>query len=177
MDPATLPRGSERLGDGDLETFMGVGDDKLHTGESPTKKAFEEKRPERLGFAGADVQPHDFPAAFGVRRHGNYGGDADHTAAFALFEVGRVQPQIGPFSRQWPGKKGMAPFIDVLAQLGHLGFRDAGKPHGLDEIVHAPRRYAADPGLLDDGHQGAFAGLARLQEGRKGAALAQLGDA
>ena len=52
------------------------------------------------------------------------------------------------------------PFLDVLAQLWLLGLGDAGKAHGLNEIVHAPRRYAADPGLLDDGHQGALAGLA-----------------
>ncbi len=156
---------------------MGIGNDQLHTGEASTKKAFEEKRPERLSLAGAYVQPHDFPVAFRVRRYGDYDGNADHPAAFALFEVGRVQPQIGPFPGQRPGKEGMDSFINVLAQLGHLGFRDAGKSHGLDEIVHAPRRYAADPGLLDDGHQSAFAGLARLQEGRKVAALAQLGDA
>ena len=95
---------------------MSVGDDKLHAAKSPTKKAFEEKRPERLGLAGADVQPHDFPAAFRVRRHGDYSGDADHPAAFTLLEVGRVQPQIGPFPGQRPGKEGMDAFIDVLTQ-------------------------------------------------------------
>lgn len=63
VDPATLPCGSERLGDGGLETFMGIGDDQLYAGEASTKKAFEEKRPERLGLAGTDVQSHDFPAA------------------------------------------------------------------------------------------------------------------
>ena len=74
VDPAALPRGPERLGNGGLEAFMGVGDDQLHATKPSTKKAFKEKRPKRLGFAGADVQAHDFPAAFRVRRHGDYGG-------------------------------------------------------------------------------------------------------
>jgi hypothetical protein len=65
----------------------------------------------------------------------------------------------------------MDTFVDVLAQLGDLGLGDAGKAHGLDKIVHAPCRDAADPGFLDDGHQSAFAGLAGLQEGRKIAAV------
>ena len=175
VDPASLPRGAQRLGDRGLEAFMGVGDDQFYAAKPTTKKAFEEKRPERLGFAGSDVQPHDFSTAFRVHSHGDYSGDADHPATFTLLEVGRVQPQIGPFPGQRPGKEGMEPFIDVLAQLGHLGLGDPGKAHGLDEIIHAPGGDAADPGFLDDGHQSPFAGLARLQEGRKVAALAQFG--
>jgi len=55
VDTAALPRGPESLGDGGLEAFIGVGDDKLHASKSPTKRGFEKERPERLGFVGADV--------------------------------------------------------------------------------------------------------------------------
>jgi len=48
---------------------------------------------------------------------------------------------------------------------------------GLDQIVHPSRRDAADPRLLDHGHQGLLAGLTGLEERREVAALPQLGNA
>jgi hypothetical protein len=70
--------------------------DKLHALDAPFDQAFDEPRPERLRLAWTDAEPDDLPLAVGVDRHSNYRRDRDDTAALALLEVGRVEPQIRP---------------------------------------------------------------------------------
>src|SRR6187455_828090 len=95
----------------------------------------------------------------------------------ALFEVGRVQPEIGPLAGERTLEEGVHPLIDVLAQLGNLRLADPRKPHRLHQVVHPPGRHAADPGLLNDRDQCFLRPLPGLQERRKIAALPQLRDA
>jgi hypothetical protein len=85
--------------------------------------------------------------------------------------------RIGPFALQRPVEEGGDPLVDVLAQLGDGGFRDAGQAHRLDPLVDPAGGNAADPGFLDDGDQCLLAGLACLQKRRKVAALPELGNA
>jgi hypothetical protein len=69
-----------------------------------------------------------------------------------------------------------AAVIDVLAQLADGALADAGQTHGLDQVVHAPGRDAADPRLLDHRHERLLGRLPWLQEGWEVAALPELRD-
>jgi hypothetical protein len=73
----------------------------------------------------------------------------------------------------------LAERLDLLVQHpgdpAHLRPGDA-QPERLDELIDAPSRDAADIGLLHDRDQRLLGALARLQEARKVAALADLGD-
>lgn len=55
-------------------------------------------------------------------------------------------PEIRPVARERPIKEGSDPLVDVFAQLGNGGLRDAGQPHRLHQLVHPPGRDPADPG-------------------------------
>jgi hypothetical protein len=67
---------------------VSVGDDQLHALQAAAGQALEEARPEDLGLGRADLETDDLAPAIGVDRHGDYGGDRDDPAAFALLEVG-----------------------------------------------------------------------------------------
>ena len=56
---------------------MGIGDDELDPAQAAPDQAFEERRPEGLCLAGANVQADDLTLALGVRGHGDYSGDGD----------------------------------------------------------------------------------------------------
>ena len=122
------------------------------------------------------MQPHDLAFAFGVHGHGDYHRHRPDLPALTLLEVGGIQPEIGPVADEQAFEKGIHPVVDVLAQLAHRALADPGQPHGLHQVIDTPGGHAADPGLLDDGHQGLLRGLAGLQERREVAALPQLGD-
>ena len=59
-------------------------------------------------------------------------------AALALFQVGRVEPQIRPLTGQRPVEEGMHALVDLLAQLGNLRLADPRQPHRLHQIVDPP---------------------------------------
>jgi hypothetical protein len=122
------------------------------------------------------VQADDLPLARGVHRHGDYRRDGHDAAALALLQVGGVQPEIRPLTDQRTIEERADALVDVLAQLADRALADPRQPHGLDQLVHAPGRHAADPGLLDHRHQRLLRRLSRLEEGRKIAALSQLRD-
>jgi site-specific DNA recombinase len=174
---AALPGGAEDAGDRALQPFMGVGDDQLHAAQAALDQTLEEGGPEGLGLGGADVQTDDLAPPLGVAGHGDYRRDRDHPPALALAQVGGVQPEVGPFARQRPVEEGRDALVDVLAELRDGGLRDAGQPHGLDQVVHPPCRDPADPGLLDHRHQRLLRGLPGLEEGREIGPLPELGDA
>lgn len=59
---APLPaRPGEGRGDGVLEPWMGVGDDQLDTGETPTDQASQEAQPAGPVLAGDRLQAEDLP--------------------------------------------------------------------------------------------------------------------
>ena len=102
------------------------------------KKSGLKARPESLGFRGTDMQPDDLASAVGVGRHGDYCGDRDDTAAFALLQVSGVEPQIRPLAGERPVEEGMHALVDLFAQLGDLRLADPRQPHRLHQIVDPP---------------------------------------
>jgi hypothetical protein len=142
------------------------------------------------------VEAHNLPFALCVRGHGDYCRDRDDAAALALFEVGRIQPQIWPVADERAVEEGADavvpphaarrmgdPGVDVFAELADSALADPSEPHRLHQVVDAPRRDATDPvdplrgSTLDHRHQGLLRRLPRLEKGREVAALAQLGYA
>ena len=93
------------------------------------------------------------------------------------FDVGGIQPDIGPLALDRPVQEGLNPLVDLAAQPGDLALADPLHAHRLHQIVHQARRDALDIGFLDDGGQRLLGQAARLQKGREVAAIAQLRDA
>src|SRR5438477_12989969 len=160
-----------------FEPLMGVGDDQLDPTPAAPRQALQKRRPERLGFRGADMQPDDLASAVGVA------GDRDHcrhrhdAAALTLLQVGGVEPQIRPLAGERAVEKRVHPLVDLLTQLGNLRLADPGQPHRLHQIVDPPGRHAADPRLLDDRDQRLLRALAGFEERREVATLPQFRDA
>src|SRR5215203_3690825 len=164
---ATLPRGAHDPADRRLQPLVRVGDDQLHAMQTAANHALEERGPERLGLARADMQADDLPLAVGVGGHGDYGGDRDDATALALLEVGGVQPKVGPAAGERAVEEGTDTIVDVLAQLADRALADACEAPRLDQVVDAPGRDATDPGFLDHGDQRLLRRLPGLEEGRE----------
>ena len=167
VDAAALPGRADHTGDGSLETFVGVGDDQLHTLQAAAHEVAQEGRPERLGLARTDVQPDDLALALGVDRNSDYCRNADDASALADLEVGGVEPEVGPLACERALEEGVHPLVDVLAQLRDAGLGDAAHPHSLDQLVDAAGADAGDPGLLDHRYQRLLGRLAGLEEPRE----------
>src|SRR4051794_3356688 len=72
------------------------------------------------------MQADDLPFALGVGGHGDYRRDRDDAAALALFEVGGVQPEVGPLAAERAIEERPDPVVDVLAQLADGALADPG---------------------------------------------------
>src|SRR3954451_8552504 len=167
VNATPLPRGAHHAPDRALEALVRVRDDKLDPAQAAPDQALQERGPERFRLGRADVQAHDLPLALAVGGHGDYRRHVHDPPALTLLQVGGVQPEIGPLATEWAIQEGVHPLVDVLAELADLALVDPGETHGLGQIVHAPGRDAADPGLLDHRHQRLLRSLPGLQEGRK----------
>ncbi len=115
-----------------LQTLVSIRDHQLDACQPPLDEPFEEGRPEGLGLRRADVQADDLAPPVGVDRHSDYHRDGHDPTAFALSEIGRIEPQIGPLALQRTVEEGADPLVDVLAQLRDLGLGDACEAHRLD---------------------------------------------
>ena len=146
---------------------MGIRDDQLDALPPALDQALQKSQPERLGFGGAKAEADNLAPAFGRDSNGDYCGNRDDAAALAYLQVGGVEPQIAPFALDRPLQESRYPLLDILAQLGNLALRDAGKAHRLHKVVDAPSGYAANPSLLDHANQRFLGDFARLQKGRK----------
>jgi hypothetical protein len=176
MNAASLPRRAQHTADRRLQAFVRVGDDELGATQAALDQALQERRPEDLRLRRPNVQAHDFPFALSVHRHSDYHRHRPDLPALALLEIGGIQPKIRPVADKRAFEEGIHPVVNVLAELAHRALADPGQPHRLHQVVHPPGGHAANPGLLNDGHQGLLRRLARLQERREVAALPQLGD-
>ena len=76
-----------------------------------------------------------------------------------------------------PAQERFDPGVDLLAQPADLALGDAAHAHGPDRIVDRAGRDAMHVSFLHHRGERLLRQPARLQEGRKVAALAQLGDA
>ena len=143
----------EDAGDGGLEAGMGVADDQPYPTKTAGLQGAQELSPEGFCLGRPHAQANDFPASFGVGGHGDYRGDRHDAPALAQFQIGGVQPDMGPLASQRAVEELANALVDIFAQLRDSAFRDAAQPNGLHQLVHAAGRDAADPRLLDHGHK------------------------
>ena len=176
MNTTSLPRCSEDLSDGGLQTFVGVRDDEPDALQPAFLQPAQEPEPEHGGLRRAEAEAQDLAPAVGVDARGDDRRHRHDAPVLAHLQVGRVEPQVGPLPLDRPLQKGIHPDIDALAQLRYLALRDPAHPHRLHEIVHLAGRHALDPGLLDHRHQGLFGRPARLKETGEVRTLPQLRD-
>src|SRR3954451_15423190 len=154
---------------------MGVADGQLHADQPARHQRPEELAPERLGLRFADVEADDLLAAALVHGAGDDDALAHNAPAVAdLLDLG-VDEQVRVAALQ----RALAEGPDLLVEQGgdpaDLGLGDA-QPEALNELIDPPRRDAAHVRLLDHRDQRLLAALARLQERREVAALADLRD-
>jgi hypothetical protein len=97
------------------------------------------------------------------------------SATFADLDIGGIEPEIGPVTRQRSLEEGVHALVDILAKLGDRGLGDAAHALGLDQLVDAPRADAGDPGLLDHRDECLLDGITRLQEAREVGVSPELG--
>jgi hypothetical protein len=145
-----LPRAAEHLGDGGLETGVGVGDDQLDTFQPASAERSQERPPERFGLGLTDVQTNDLPPSGLVHAVGDHQRLVAHPTGFAdPFDLG-VQPQI----RVGAGQRPLPEHGDLLVQpaaepadgvLAHLLQAELG-----DQPFDLAGRDPVDVGLLDD---------------------------
>ena len=122
VHPASLPSGAlEHGADGLLQTGVSVRPDQLHFVEAAGFQRAQERRPEALVLAVADVETEHFPAAVGSdadRHDDGLGHDPVPNAGLA---VGRVEEHIREVLR---GE-------GAVAELGDLGVQARADPGHL----------------------------------------------
>jgi hypothetical protein len=82
-----------------------------------------------------------------------------------------------PVAFERPAQERLHPLVDLFAQPRDLALGDAAHPHGLHQVIDRTGRHTLDIGFLHHGGERLLGHPAWLQETRKIAALAQLGDA
>ena len=75
-----------------------VGNDELYAAQTAIGQPAKEPGPEDLGLGGARGDAQNLAAAIGVDADSDYDGDTDDPTALPRFQVGGVDPQVGP----WP---------------------------------------------------------------------------
>ena len=116
MHTAALPGRIEDLGYSCFQAFVGVGDDQLHAPQATSHEAAQEVCPERLGLRWPNPHAQDFAATVSVHGHGDYYGDRDDASGLPHFDVGGIDPEVGPVTFKWPIKKRMNAFINLACQ-------------------------------------------------------------
>ncbi len=169
-------RGVEDLRGGGPEPLVVIGDDERHAPQAPIRQGAQEPRPERFGFRRAGGHTQHLAPPIRVHANSDYHSDRDDPARLARLQVSRVNPQVGPDTLDGPGEEGVDPLVNLRAQPRDLAFGDAGRTHGLHEVVHGPGRDPMNIGLLDHGRERLLGRSPRLQERREVGALAQLGN-
>ncbi len=115
--------------------------------------------------------------AVGVDADGDDDGDRDDLVVAPDLHVGGVQPDIGPVALDRTVEEGVHTLIYLATEPRHLALADPLHAHRLDQVIDGAGGDALDVGLLDDSRQGLLRHATRLEEGRKVAAAAQLGNA
>ena len=167
VNPAPLPGRIEYPADRRLQAGVRIRDHQLQPAQPPGFQAAQKLGPERFCLGRADGQADDLAPPIRVHRDSDYRRHRDDPPALAHLQTGRIQPQVGPLTGQRAVEKLMHPLVYVLAELGNCALGNARQPHGLHQIVDLPRRDAADPYLLNDGHQRLLRRAARLQKARE----------
>src|SRR5205814_10206006 len=173
---AALPGRLEHLGCRGLDAFVAVADHEFHATQAAPVQAAQELGPERLGFAGADLQAQHFALTFGVHAYSDYYGHAHDAPGLARLHVRGVDPQVRPVALDLAVQERANTLVEFAAQAADLALGDAAHPQRLDQVVHRARGDAVHVGFLDHGGERLLGRAPRLQELGEVAALAQLGD-
>jgi site-specific DNA recombinase len=177
VHPAALPGGVQHLGDGGLQALMGVGDGQLDATQAAAGEAAQELGPEGLRLGGADAHPQHLTPAIVVDTDGDDHGDRDDAPGLADFDVGGIEPKVGPIAFQWTVEEGLDLVVEFPAQTADLRLGDPRHAHRLDQVIDRAGGDALDVGFLDHRGQRLFRHPAGFEEAREVTALAQLGDA
>jgi hypothetical protein len=127
MDAAALPSGVHQFGDGRRDALVGVGDDELHAPQAAPSELAQELGPEGLGLRGADVHAEHLAPPVGVDADRHDHRHRDDAMVAAHFDVGGVEPYIGPVALQRAIEECLHSRVDLLAQAADLarrGFSD-----------------------------------------------------
>ena len=154
---------------------MGIGDDELAAEQAALDQAAQERAPERLRLRLADVEADHLPAAGLVHAVGDDQALPDDAAAVPDLLDLRIEEQVGVAALERPLSERLDLLVEAGADARDLALGDA-QPERLDDLVDLARRDTGDVGLLDHRHQRLLGTLARLQEAREVAALADLRD-
>src|SRR5919112_1099760 len=100
MNSTPLPARAQDLGNGRLETFVGVGDDQLHPLQAAAHQTAQKLDPEGGGFRLTQAEPEDLAAAVLVDTGGDYGGNRHNAPILADLDVSRIEPEVGPLAVQ-----------------------------------------------------------------------------
>lgn len=176
VDAATLLGRVHHLADGGLDSLVRVRRDELDAAQSTAGELAQERRPEGLGLGGADIHAQHLAASVVVDSDGENDSDGDDAAVLAHFHIGRVDPDVGPFTLDGAVEECLDPFVDLFAQARHLALRNPVHPHGLDQIVDGAGRNALNIGFLNNGRKRLLGHATRFEKAGKVAALAQLRD-
>src|SRR3546814_13172490 len=88
-----------------------------------------------LRLAVADGHAEHLTPAVGVDAHGDDDCDRDDVVITPGFDVGGVEPDIGPLALDRVAEEGLHPLVDLAAQPRHLALADAIQAHGAHPIV------------------------------------------
>ena len=119
VHPATLPSGLQNLGDGGLDALVAVADDQLDPTQAAAVEAAQKLRPERLCLTGADFEAQHLSLPLGVDPHSDYYGHAHDTPGLPGFDIGRVDPEVGPVAFDLAVQESPHTFIELTAYSGH----------------------------------------------------------
>src|SRR3954452_9976219 len=98
----------------------------------------------------------------GVDADSDYHRPRDDAPGLSRFDVGGVDPEIGPFALDRAGEEGIHALVDLLDKATDLALGDAGGAHRADQVIDRAGGDAMDVGLLDDRGQGLLRRTPRL---------------
>ncbi len=106
----------------------GVGDDQLHTAQTPVNQMAQKVRPAGLVFLGALANAKDLPVTFGIHRTGHQQRDIPDFSGPRPLHHDPIQVKIGmlAFDRTVPPFLDLG--IDLLVQIGNRTGTDTRAP-------------------------------------------------
>ncbi|KAJ8138817.1 hypothetical protein OY671_007970, partial [Metschnikowia pulcherrima] len=141
-------------------------------GETP-----QEIGPEHFRFRWTDCHAEHLAPAVAVDADRDGDSDRDDPSSSPHFEIGGIDPDIGPVTLDRSFEERFHTNVDLFAEPAHSALGDAAHAHGSNQIIDRACRYASDVGLSDDGSQRLLRHPARFEEAGEITALPELGDA
>jgi len=99
---------------------MRIRDDELHAPEAAPRDRAQELGPERLGLGRADHHAENLAATIAVDARGDDDGDRDDPPILPYFEIGRIEPDVGPVTLDRPIEEGFDLLVDLGAEPAYL---------------------------------------------------------